>query len=57
MAEDGDLKLGWSLVHLRLANQAKVQPISHVSNLVVDVEGMRTCVDFDVIEFVDGGRS
>ena len=53
----GDPKLGWSLVQLRLANQAKVQPIGHVSNLVVDVEGMRTRVDFDVIKDVDGGGS
>ena len=26
-------------------------------NLVVDVKGMRTHVDFDVIEFIDGGGS
>ena len=53
----GEPKLGWSLVQLRLDNQAKVQPIGHVSNLVVDVEGMRTCSDFDVIKFIDGGGS
>ena len=49
--------LGWSPVQLWLANQAKVQPIELVSNLVIDVEGMKTYVDFDVIEVVDGGGS
>ena len=42
--------LGWSPVQLCLANQAKVHPIGRVSNLVVDIEGMKTCADFDVIE-------
>ena len=53
----GNPTLGWSWVQLRLANQEKVQPIGHVSNLVVDIEGMKTRVDFDVIEVVgDGGH-
>ena len=33
----GKLTLGWSLVQLRLANQAKVEPIDRVSNMVVDI--------------------
>ena len=49
--------LGWSLVQLLLANQEKVQPIECVSHLVVDVEGMKTYADFDVIEVVEGGGS
>ena len=49
--------LGWSHVQLRLVDQAKVQPIGRVSNWFVDVEGMKTYVDFDVIEVVDGGGS
>ena len=49
--------MGWSLVELRLANPDKVQPIRCVSHLVVDVEGMKTYADFDVIEFLDGGGS
>ena len=53
----GESKLGCSPIQLRLANQAKVQPISRVSNLVADVEGMRTHVYFDVIEVVNGGGS
>ena len=49
--------LVWSLVQLRLSNQAKVQPIECVSQLVVDVEVLKTYADFDVIEVVDGGGS
>ena len=46
-----------SLVQLRLTNQAKVQPIGRVSNLVVDIEGMKTRANFDVIEVVGDGGS
>ena len=53
----GKPTLGWSPVQLWLTNQAKVQPIGHVSSLVIDVEGMKTYVDFDVIEVVEGGGS
>ena len=52
----GNTTLGWSPVQLRLANQAKVHPIGQVSNLVVDIEGMKTHANFDVIEVV-GDRS
>ena len=51
----GRTTLGWSLMQSRLANQAKVQPIGHVSHLVVDLEGMKTYADFDMIEVVEGG--
>ena len=50
----GQPKLRWSSVQLQLANEVKVQPIRRVSNLVVDVEGMRTRADFDIIEVVNG---
>ena len=53
----GTLMLGWSMVQLCLANEVKVQPIGRVSNLVVDIEGMKTRADFDVIEFVGDGGS
>ena len=35
----------------------KVRPIGHVSNLVVDIEGMKTRAEFDMIEFVGDGGS
>ena len=48
----GNPTLGWSPVQLQLENQEKVQPIGRVSNLVVDIEGMKRNDDFDVIEVV-----
>ena len=48
---------GWSSIQVLLENQAKVQPIGQVTNLVFDVEGMRTHTDFDVIEVVNGEGS
>ena len=53
----GQLTLGWSPMQLRLANQAKVQPIGWVTNLVVDVEVMRNRAYFDIIEVVNGEGS
>ena len=44
-------------MQLRLENQAKVQPIGHISKLVVDIEGMKMHADFDVIEVVEDGGS
>ena len=44
-------------MQLQLANQSKVQPIGRVSNLVVDVEGMKTRVYFDVIEVINSEGS
>ena len=43
----------WSPIQLRLANQAKVLPIGRLSNGSVDVEGLRTFADFEVINIVD----
>ena len=53
----GKPTLGWSLVHLQLANQVKVHPIGRVSNSVVNIEGMKTHAKFDVIELVEDGGS
>ena len=53
----GNPALGWSLVQLWLENKAKVHPLGHVSNLVVDIEGMKMHADFDVIEVVEDGGS
>ena len=53
----GKPTLVWSLVQLQLINQAKVQLIGCVSNLVFDIEGMEMHADFDVIEVVKDGGS
>ena len=41
-------------MQLQLGNQEKVQPIGRVSNLDIDVEGMRIHANFDIIEVVNG---
>ena len=53
----GSPMLSWCLVQLWLANHARVTPIDWVPHLAVEVQGMKTYVDFDVIEVVDGGGS
>ena len=45
--------LDWSPIQLRLANQVKVLPIGRLSNIIIDVEGLRTYADFEVINIVD----
>ena len=45
--------LDWSPIQLRLSNQAKLLPIGRLSNVIVDVEGLRTYADFEVINIVD----
>ena len=45
--------LDWSPIQLRLANQVKVLPIGRLRNVIVDVEGLRTYADFEVINIVD----
>ena len=49
----GKPHLDWSLVQLRLANQSKVLPIGRLSQVHVDIEGLRTFADFEVINIVD----
>ena len=49
----GKPRLDWSPIQLQLANQAKVLPIGRLSNVLVDVEGLRTFTDFEVINIVD----
>ena len=45
--------LDCSPIQRHLANQAKVVPIRQLSNVIVDVEGLRTYADFEVINIVD----
>ena len=46
------LWLDWSPIQLRLANQSKVLPISRLTQVPVDVKGLRTYADFEVIDIV-----
>ena len=49
----GKPPLEWSPIQLRLANQTKVLPVGRLSQVQVDIEGLRTFVDFEVINIVD----
>ena len=42
-----------SLIQLRLANQAKVLPVGRMGQFQVDIEGLRTFTDLEVIDILD----
>ena len=46
-------RLDWSPIQLRLANQSKVLPIGRLTQVLVEVEGLRTYAAFEVIDIVD----
>jgi hypothetical protein len=50
----GDPTLGYSLVHLKLENQHRVIPIGRLKGVTIDLDGVCTKADFEVIEIVDG---
>ena len=49
----GKTPLEWSPIQLRLANQAKVIPVGRMGQVQVDIEGLCTFADFEVIDIVD----
>ena len=49
----GKPRLDWSPIQLGLANQAKVLPIGRLSQVLVDIEGLRTFADFEFINIID----
>jgi hypothetical protein len=50
----GDPTLGYSPVQLKISNQHIVIPIGRIKGVTIDLDGVRTKVDFEVIEIVDG---
>jgi hypothetical protein len=50
----GDPTLGYSPIQLKLANQHIVMPIGRLKGVTVDLDGVRTKADFEVMEIVDG---
>ena len=40
-------------IQLRLSNQEKVLPIGRLSQVPIDIEGLHTFIDFEVINIVD----
>jgi hypothetical protein len=50
----GEPTLGYSPVQLKLANQHRVLPIGRLKGVMVDLDGVCTKADFEVVEIVDG---
>jgi hypothetical protein len=50
----GEPTLGYSTVQLKLANQHRVLPIGRMKGVTIDLDGVCTKVDFEVIKIVDG---
>ena len=49
----GKPTLEWSSIQLRLANQQNIVPLGRFSSVPVDIDGVSTLADFEVIEIID----
>jgi hypothetical protein len=49
----GKPKLIYSPINLRMANQQAVSPFGRLEHVPMEIDGVRTFVDFEVIEIVD----
>jgi hypothetical protein len=49
----GKTKLIYSPIRLRMANQQVVSPFGRLEHVPMDIDGVRTFADFEVIEIVD----
>ena len=49
----GKMRLDMSPIQPRLANQSKVLPIGQLTQVPVEVEGLRTCANFEVFDIFD----
>ena len=49
----GEPKLEWSTIQLRMDKQEKITPLGRIPQVVVDIAGVKVCVDFEVIQIVD----
>ena len=53
----GRPKLCYSPIQLKLENQQKVNPLGRLSNVPMDIDGMRSSVEFEVTEIIDDRKS
>ena len=49
----GTTTLEWSPIQLRLANQQNIVPLGRFPNVPVDIDGICTIANFEVIEIID----
>ena len=52
----GSPKMQSSPIRLRLANQARLCPLGRLSNIPIDIDGVRSLADFEVIEIIDDNK-
>ena len=52
----GSPKLARSPIHLRLANQQWVSPLGRLPQVPVDIDGVHSFADFEVIEIIGDSR-
>jgi hypothetical protein len=50
----GEPTLGYSPFQLKLTNKHRVLPIERLKGVTIDLDGVHTMVDFEVIKIVDG---
>ena len=49
----GEPKLEWSTIQLHMANQQKIIPLGRLSQVVVNIEGVKVMENFEVIQILD----
>ena len=49
----GKPALAWSPIQLRLANQQRIVPLGRFPIVPIDIDGVNTLADFEVIEIID----
>jgi len=52
----GKQKLQWSPIQLRMENQQNIFPLVRLPGITVDIEGVHTISDFELIEIVDNSN-
>ena len=52
----GSAKLARSTIHLQLANQQRVLPLGQLPQVPVDIDGVHSFTDFEVIEIIGDSR-
>ena len=49
----GKPTLSWSPIQLKLANQQRIVPLGRFLSVPIDIDGVSTLADFEVIEIID----
>ena len=53
MGINGLAKLQWSPIQLRMENQKNIFPLRRLPSVAVNIEGVHTTIDFEVIQIID----